>query len=114
MKKLALAVALAATTSMSACAGKYDANWESLAKHNETPEWFRDAKFGIYFHWGPYWFQHTGTSTIHEPCMATRVVKNRSKLQSLDSSLRLGSKHSENTSITKKRLVIQVSLNIMI
>ena len=54
MKKLALAVALAATTSMSACAGKYDANWESLAKHNETPEWFRDAKFGIYFHWGPY------------------------------------------------------------
>ena len=26
--------------------------WESLAKH-ETPEWFRDAKFGIYTHWGP-------------------------------------------------------------
>ncbi|WP_343330180.1 alpha-L-fucosidase [Polaribacter staleyi] len=32
----------------------YQANWESLSKHNETPEWFTDAKFGIYFHWGVY------------------------------------------------------------
>lgn len=32
----------------------YDPTWESLARHNEAPEWFRDAKFGIYFHWGPY------------------------------------------------------------
>lgn len=27
-------------------------DWEAL-KH-ETPEWFKDAKFGIYFHWGVY------------------------------------------------------------
>jgi alpha-L-fucosidase len=33
---------------------KYEPNWESLAKHNIEPEWFKDAKFGIYFHWGPY------------------------------------------------------------
>jgi alpha-L-fucosidase len=33
---------------------KYEENWESLAKHNESPEWFRDAKLGIYFHWGVY------------------------------------------------------------
>lgn len=26
--------------------------WDSLKK--ETPEWFRDAKFGLFFHWGPY------------------------------------------------------------
>jgi len=32
----------------------YTADWESLAKHKEAPEWFRDAKFGIYFHWGVY------------------------------------------------------------
>lgn len=32
----------------------YEANWESLAKHTPAPEWFRDAKFGIYFHWGVY------------------------------------------------------------
>ncbi len=28
--------------------------WERLAAHNEAPEWFKDAKFGIYFHWGLY------------------------------------------------------------
>ena len=31
----------------------YQSNWESLQTH-KTPEWFRDAKFGIYFHWGVY------------------------------------------------------------
>ncbi len=30
----------------------YQPSWESLKRH-ETPEWFRDAKFGIYTHWGP-------------------------------------------------------------
>jgi len=34
--------------------GPYEADWESLKKHDEAPEWFRDAKFGIYFHWGVY------------------------------------------------------------
>ncbi len=31
-------------------AGPYAATWESLKAHNEAPEWFRDAKIGIYFH----------------------------------------------------------------
>jgi len=31
----------------------YAPTWESLKKH-PAPEWFRDAKFGIYFHWGVY------------------------------------------------------------
>jgi len=31
----------------------FTADWESM-KQVETPDWFRDAKFGIYFHWGPY------------------------------------------------------------
>ena len=31
----------------------YEANWESLAQH-KTPEWYKDAVFGIYWHWGPY------------------------------------------------------------
>jgi len=30
----------------------YGASWESLRGHR-TPEWFRDAKFGIWAHWGP-------------------------------------------------------------
>ena len=33
--------------------GTYKANWKSLAKH-ETPEWYEDSVFGIYWHWGPY------------------------------------------------------------
>ena len=28
-------------------------SWESLQNY-QCPEWFRDAKFGIYAHWGPY------------------------------------------------------------
>ncbi len=27
--------------------------WDELAKSYSCPEWFRDAKFGIWFHWGP-------------------------------------------------------------
>lgn len=30
----------------------YEPEWNSLEQH-QTPEWFRDAKFGIYAHWGP-------------------------------------------------------------
>ncbi|RKR14380.1 alpha-L-fucosidase [Maribacter vaceletii] len=33
---------------------KYEANWESLSEHEEAPQWFQDAKLGIYFHWGVY------------------------------------------------------------
>ncbi len=32
----------------------YTEDWASLARHTEAPEWFKDAKFGIYFHWGVY------------------------------------------------------------
>ncbi len=37
-----------------AAEGPYRADWESLQKHDEAPEWFRDGKIGIYFHWGVY------------------------------------------------------------
>jgi alpha-L-fucosidase len=32
--------------------GPFQPTWESLKKHHD-PQWFRDAKFGIYTHWGP-------------------------------------------------------------
>ena len=32
--------------------GKFEPTWESLQQY-EAPEWFRDAKFGIWAHWGP-------------------------------------------------------------
>lgn len=33
---------------------EFKVNWESLSKHKSVPEWLRDAKFGIYTHWGVY------------------------------------------------------------
>jgi len=33
---------------------EYKPTFESLEKINPVPEWFKDAKFGIYFHWGVY------------------------------------------------------------
>jgi len=46
-------------------AGKYKPEWDSLTQHSD-PQWFADAKFGIYFHWGLYsvpaskteWYSH--------------------------------------------------------
>lgn len=32
----------------------FEANFESLANHPASPQWFQDAKLGIYFHWGVY------------------------------------------------------------
>ena len=32
----------------------FEPNFESLSKHKAAPEWFQDAKLGMYFHWGPY------------------------------------------------------------
>ena len=32
--------------------GAFAPDWESL-KQWECPEWFKDAKFGIWAHWGP-------------------------------------------------------------
>ncbi|WP_049903338.1 alpha-L-fucosidase [Halococcus agarilyticus] len=31
----------------------YRPEWESLESHS-IPTWFKDSKFGVYFHWGPY------------------------------------------------------------
>lgn len=46
--------AVSLTTTLRAQNEAYLANWKSLSSHNEAPEWFRDAKLGIYAHWGVY------------------------------------------------------------
>ncbi|MFC2077066.1 alpha-L-fucosidase [candidate division KSB1 bacterium] len=38
----------------------YEPTWESLATH-PMPEWLKDAKFGIYMHWGVYSVPGYGT-----------------------------------------------------
>src|SRR5580698_8869133 len=32
---------------------KYEPSWESLSQY-KVPDWYRDAKFGIFLHWGVY------------------------------------------------------------
>ncbi|MEU8203846.1 alpha-L-fucosidase, partial [Streptosporangium sp. NPDC049046] len=32
----------------------YTPTWESVDQHPPAPEWFQDAKFGIYYHWGVF------------------------------------------------------------
>ncbi|MFC1763775.1 alpha-L-fucosidase [Planctomycetota bacterium] len=32
----------------------YKPTWDSLSKHEAAPQWLKDAKLGIYFHWGAY------------------------------------------------------------
>ena len=39
--------------------GAFEPNWESLRMY-EVPEWFRDAKFGIWAHWGPQCVEGSG------------------------------------------------------
>lgn len=44
--------ASAQKTDMEIQTGPFSPNWESLNQW-ECPEWFKDAKFGIWAHWGP-------------------------------------------------------------
>ena len=47
-------IALPGGKAPAAPAGPYEASWESLARNYSIPEWFEDAKFGIFIHWGLY------------------------------------------------------------
>ena len=50
-----LATAWSQTNSLSLppiAAGPFKPDWNSLTNY-QTPEWYRDAKFGIWAHWGP-------------------------------------------------------------
>lgn len=51
-KKKILAIIICLLTLDSIAQTKFEPTYESL-KQYECPEWFRDAKFGIWAHWGP-------------------------------------------------------------
>jgi alpha-L-fucosidase len=48
------AVAKGATHKPDIPPGPFQPNWDSLRANWKPPEWFRDAKFGIFMHWGLY------------------------------------------------------------
>ncbi|MEV5848531.1 alpha-L-fucosidase [Streptomyces sp. NPDC051985] len=43
-----------AVGSARAASSSYTPTWDSVNQHIASPEWFKDAKFGIYFHWGVF------------------------------------------------------------
>jgi len=43
---------IVSTAAEPVAAGKFEPTWDSLHQYR-MPEWFRDAKFGIWAHWGP-------------------------------------------------------------
>jgi len=49
----AFGIALSLACAAAAAETKYEPNWESLDKR-PTPEWFKEARFGIFIHWGAY------------------------------------------------------------
>src|SRR6476661_5751442 len=49
----AAAIAAPAFSAAAPAAGPIAPTWESLAGHYRAPDWFRDAKLGIWAHWGP-------------------------------------------------------------
>lgn len=51
-KLLAFDSVLNYTTEKKLIKGPFKSTWESL-KQYQTPNWYRDAKFGIWAHWGP-------------------------------------------------------------
>ncbi len=78
------AVASFAWSPLAAAQTRYTASWTSLDTHNPAPEWFQDAKFGIYYHWGAFatpmfgseWyprnmFNKAGNSAEYQHHMAT-------------------------------------------
>jgi alpha-L-fucosidase len=47
-------------------ADKYQPTWDSLRTH-PTPQWFKNAKFGIYTHWGVYCVPAKGPNATWYP-----------------------------------------------
>ena len=54
MPSLSAAVVRITLDSIQTKKQEFQPTFESLENVNPVPEWFKDAKFGIYFHWGVY------------------------------------------------------------
>ncbi|KAI6378106.1 hypothetical protein MCOR25_002350 [Pyricularia grisea] len=52
--RISLSIAASFLLHSAVLAETYEPTWASTDKHNASPEWFRDAKFGVYWHWGAF------------------------------------------------------------
>jgi alpha-L-fucosidase len=55
--------------------GPFEPSWDSLSKY-QCPDWFRDAKFGIWAHWSGLVI----TGPVQAPCAGPCVIKINPKL----------------------------------
>ncbi|RZM28331.1 MAG: alpha-L-fucosidase, partial [Sphingomonas sp.] len=53
MAALPMARAALAQSPMGLARGPVEPNWPSLVSNYRYPDWFRDAKLGLWAHWGP-------------------------------------------------------------
>ena len=77
----------AATFNFDIASGPIEPTDESIAAHYQCPEWFRNAKFGIYMHWGVnsvpghdghygrgmYWYQEPDSCLRKHPILGYRA-----------------------------------------
>ena len=52
--QLLVFISLAKGQTPSTTAKKFEPNWASIVSQYQVPEWYKDAKFGIFIHWGVY------------------------------------------------------------
>ncbi|MFC4531259.1 alpha-L-fucosidase [Sphaerisporangium dianthi] len=57
----ALLTVPAVTGTAEAAPAVYQPTWASVDQHPAAPEWFQDAKFGVYWHWGAFATPEYGT-----------------------------------------------------
>ncbi|PYU66046.1 MAG: alpha-L-fucosidase, partial [Acidobacteria bacterium] len=83
MKRLPALLFLLCFPAATILAQRYESSWDSV-DHRVTPEWFTEARFGIFIHWGTYslpayapvipgklayaeWYWHAMTSGRYDP-----------------------------------------------
>ncbi len=73
MKRWILCLALLACVGQLSAQTRYQPTWESLQRY-DLPDWIKDAKFGIFIHWGVYsvpgfdseWYPRNMYDTAHK------------------------------------------------
>ena len=71
-------LAVAARTGATDQPKKFEANWASLDTR-PTPEWFLDAKFGVFIHWGVYSVPAWGAQGEYAEWYWRRIVSDKPK-----------------------------------
>lgn len=67
-------------------------DWKNIADNYQFPEWFADAKFGIFIHWGPYSVPAYDTNGIHAICIKKTTMYINTILKRGDLRINLATK----------------------